>query len=160
MSAVLDRDRAVAEITVTGPDGDAPASMAGGYAQGAAFWPLAVARELDDLILDLRTNETEIGTWVFRTVGDASRVLADDALLLENAAADWLVNEIVALSQADAQAPRRDRRSLIALIEPGSCFAGLAARAGPGGRPVLHARRRLRGRRPGAPSPQRSPSAR
>ena len=71
VAAVLDRDRAVAEITVTGPSADPPASMADVYAQGASFWPLAVARELDDLILDLRTNETEIGTWVFRTRGDA-----------------------------------------------------------------------------------------
>ena len=82
VSATLDVDRAVAEITVTGPSSDAPASMDGVYAQGAAFWPLAVARELDDLILDLRTNETEIGTWVFKTAGDAARVLAHDELLL------------------------------------------------------------------------------
>jgi benzoyl-CoA-dihydrodiol lyase len=124
VSAVLDRDRAVAEITVTGPDSDAPASMAGVCAQGAAFWPLAVARELDDLILDLRTNETEIGTWVFRTVGDASRVLAYDALLLENAAADWLANEIVLYLKRTLKRLDVTSRSLIALIEPGSCFAG------------------------------------
>src|SRR5579863_5031631 len=95
VAAVLDRDRAVAEITVTGPSADAPASMADVYAQGASCWPLAVARELDDLILDLRTNETEIGTWVFRTAGDAARVLGYDALLLANAPDDWLANEIV-----------------------------------------------------------------
>ena len=82
VSAALDWDRAVAEITVTGPSTDAPASMDEEHAQGAAFWSLAVARELDDLILDLRTNETEIGTWVFRTAGDAARVLACDELLL------------------------------------------------------------------------------
>ena len=73
MSAVLDRDRAVAEITVPGPDADAPASMDEARAPGAAFWTLAMARELDDLILDLRTNEPEIGTWVLRTAGDAER---------------------------------------------------------------------------------------
>src|ERR1700749_2296377 len=80
VSAALDRDRAVAEITITGPSADAPLSMDEVYAQGAAFWSLAVARELDDLILDLRTNETEIGTWVLRTAGDAARVLACDEL--------------------------------------------------------------------------------
>src|SRR3984885_6670295 len=68
VSAALDRTRAVAEITVRAPDGDTPESMADVYAAGASFWPLAVARELDDLILDLRTNETEIGTWVLRTI--------------------------------------------------------------------------------------------
>jgi benzoyl-CoA-dihydrodiol lyase len=124
VSAVLDRDRAVAEITVTGPPADAPASMAGVYAAGAAFWTLAVARELDDLILDLRTNETEIGTWVLRTLGSAERVLTYDALLLENAATDWLANEIVLYLKRTLKRLDVTSRSLIALIEPGSCFAG------------------------------------
>jgi len=124
VSAVLDRDRAVAEITVTGPSAEAPSSMAGVYAQGAAFWPLAVARELDDLILDLRTNETEIGTWVFRTEGDPARVLAHDDLLLESAATDWLANEIVLYLKRTLKRLDVTSRSLIALIEPGSCFAG------------------------------------
>jgi benzoyl-CoA-dihydrodiol lyase len=124
VSASLDRDRAVAEITVTGPPADAPASMAGVYAQGAAFWPLAVARELDDLILDLRTNETEIGTWVFKTEGDAARVLAHDELLLANTDSDWLAREIVLYWKRTLKRLDVTSRSLIALIEPGSCFAG------------------------------------
>jgi benzoyl-CoA-dihydrodiol lyase len=124
VSAVLDRERAVAEITVTGPPADAPASMADVYAAGAAFWTLAVARELDDLILDLRTNETEIGTWVLRTAGSAERALGYDALLLENAATDWLANEIVLYLKRTLKRLDVTSRSLIALIEPGSCFAG------------------------------------
>ena len=124
VSAVIDRERAVAEITVAGPGADAPASMAGAYAQGAAFWPLAVARELDDLILDLRTNETEIGTWTLRTSGDAARVLAHDDLLLSAAATDWLANEIVLYWKRTLKRLDVTSRSLIALIEPGSCFAG------------------------------------
>jgi len=138
VSAALDRTRAVAEITVRAPDGDAPESMADVYAAGASFWPLAVARELDDLILDLRTNETEIGTWVLRTTGDAGsrarpdsrrptaseRVLAYDGLLLENAASDWLANEIVLYLKRTLKRLDVTSRSLIALIEPGSCFAG------------------------------------
>jgi benzoyl-CoA-dihydrodiol lyase len=124
VSASLDRDRAVAEITVTGPAADAPGSMAGIYAQGAACWPLAVARELDDLILDLRTNETEIGTWVFKTQGDAARVLAHDELLLANADSDWLAREIVLYWKRTLKRLDVTSRSLIALIEPGSCFAG------------------------------------
>ena len=124
VSAKLDRDRAVAEITVTGPAEDAPTSMAAVYQAGASFWPLAVARELDDLILDLRTNETEIGTWVLRTEGDSARVLAHDALLLDNTATDWLANEIVLYLKRTLKRLDVTSRSLIALIEPGSCFAG------------------------------------
>jgi benzoyl-CoA-dihydrodiol lyase len=124
VSAAIDRDRAIAEITVTGPSAGAPASMADIHAQGAAFWPLAVARELDDLILDLRTNEAEIGTWVLKTAGDASRVLAYDELLLANADSDWLAREIILYWKRTLKRLDVTSRSLIALIEPGSCFAG------------------------------------
>jgi benzoyl-CoA-dihydrodiol lyase len=124
VSAALDRTRSVAEITVRAPEEDPPRSMAGAYAAGAAFWPLAVARELDDLILDLRANETELGTWVLRTTGSAERVLAFDALLLDSAAADWLANEIVLYLKRTLKRLDVTSRSLIALIEPGSCFAG------------------------------------
>ncbi|MGH3291808.1 MAG: 2,3-epoxybenzoyl-CoA dihydrolase [Trebonia sp.] len=124
VSASIDRDRAVAEITVAGPSANPPASMDGVRAEGAAFWSLAVARELDDLILDLRTNETEVGTWVLRTTGDASRVLAHDELLLANADTDWLAREIVLYWKRTLKRLDVTSRSLIALIEPGSCFAG------------------------------------
>jgi benzoyl-CoA-dihydrodiol lyase len=124
VSARLDRDRAIAEITVAGPPAAAPSSMDGAYAQGAAFWPLAVARELDDLVLDLRTNETEIGTWVLKTTGDAARVLGYDELLLASAGSDWLANEVVLFWKRTLKRLDVTSRSLIALIEPGSCFAG------------------------------------
>jgi benzoyl-CoA-dihydrodiol lyase len=140
VSAELDRERGVAEITVLGPDTDAPFSLppvggnqpAAGRNQsaiaqvhelGASFWTLAMTRELDDLILDLRTNETEIGTWVFRTRGDAARVLAYDELLLASRE-DWLANEIVLYLKRTLKRLDVTSRSLIALIEPGSCFAG------------------------------------
>jgi benzoyl-CoA-dihydrodiol lyase len=87
------------------------------------FWTLAVARALDDLILDLRTNELELGTWVFRTEGDAARVLAHDELLLAHRD-DWLVNEIVHYLKRTLKRLDVTSRSLIALVEPGSCFAG------------------------------------
>ena len=122
--AALDRDRGVAEITVSGPDADAPASMDEVRALGDAFWTLAMTRELDDLILDLRTNEPEIGAWVLRTQGSAERVLAHDALLLASASTDWLANEIVLYLKRTLKRLDVTSRSLIALIEPGSCFAG------------------------------------
>jgi benzoyl-CoA-dihydrodiol lyase len=83
-----------------------------------------VARELDDLILDLRTNETEIGTWVFRTTGDAAKVLAHDELLLANAGTDWLANEVVLYVKRTLKRLDVTSRSLIALVDPGSCYAG------------------------------------
>jgi benzoyl-CoA-dihydrodiol lyase len=111
------------EVTVHGPADAAPESIAEVHRQGAAFWTLAVTRELDDLILDLRTNETELGTWVWRTRGDAERVLAHDALLLDNRD-DWLATEIVLYLKRTLKRLDVTSRSLIALIEPGSCFAG------------------------------------
>ncbi|MGY0489911.1 2,3-epoxybenzoyl-CoA dihydrolase [Streptomyces sp. WG-D5] len=121
--AALDRDRRVVEITLDGPRSDAPAGLAGLHRQGDASWPLALARELDDLVLDLRTNETELGTWVLRSRGDAARVLAHDALLLDHGD-DWLAREITLYLKRTLKRLDLSSRSLIALIEPGSCFAG------------------------------------
>src|SRR4029453_7735356 len=87
------RRRGLAEITVAAPEAAPPADAAGVPAQGAQFWPLAVARELDALILHLRVNEDEIGVWVLRTTGSADLVEAYDRLL-EQHAAHWLVREI------------------------------------------------------------------
>ncbi len=121
--AALDRERRCVDITLRGPDADAPAEVGGIHEQGANFWTLALTRELDDLILDLRTNETELGTWVFRTIGDPQRVLGYDALLMGHRD-DWLVNEIVLYLKRTLKRLDVTSRSLIALIEPGSCFAG------------------------------------
>ncbi len=123
VSAALDRERGVAEITVRGPE-TAAISLDDLHALGAAFWTLAMTRELDDLILDLRTNEPEIGTWVLGTQGDAELVLACDALLLDHAATDWLASEIVLYLKRTLKRLDVTSRSLIALVEPGSCFAG------------------------------------
>ena len=123
VTARLDRARAVAEITVRGPAGDAPADIAGAHTQGDGFWPLALTRELDDLILDLRTNELELGSWVLRTSGDPARVLGYDRLLLDHRD-DWLANEIIQYLKRTLKRLDVTSRSIIALIEPGSCFAG------------------------------------
>jgi benzoyl-CoA-dihydrodiol lyase len=122
VTAALDRAAGTATITVAGPEQDPPDADSIGSA-GVTFWPLAMTRELDDLILDLRTNEPELGTWVLKTAGDPGRVLAYDRLLLEHAG-DWLVNEIVGYLKRTLKRLDVTSRSLIALIEPGSCFAG------------------------------------
>ncbi len=123
VSAQLRRDTGSVHITVRGPRDDAPAGMAAATRQGAGFWPLAVTRELDDLILDLRTNENEIGTWVFRAEGDATRVLAYDELLLSSKD-DWFANEVLHYIKRTLRRLDVTSRSLLAVIEPGSCFAG------------------------------------
>ncbi|TDC49763.1 benzoyl-CoA-dihydrodiol lyase [Actinomadura sp. KC345] len=122
VSADLDRDAGTVEITVTGPD-SAPEGFDDVHRQGADFWTLAMTRELDDLILDLRTNEPDLGTWIFRTAGDAGNVLAHDRLLLGHAG-DWLANEILHYLKRTLKRLDVTSRSLIALIEPGGCFAG------------------------------------
>ena len=123
VSSRLDRDAGSVEITVRGPASDPPADMAEATVQGTDFWPLAVTRELDDLILDLRTNETELGTWVFRTDGDPVKVLAYDDFLLANTG-DWFANEVLHYLKRTLRRLDVTSRSLIAVIEPGSCFAG------------------------------------
>ncbi|MGI8678615.1 MAG: 2,3-epoxybenzoyl-CoA dihydrolase [Jatrophihabitans sp.] len=123
VSVALDRDARTATITVAAPSDDPPADVAGIHEQGAQFWTLAVARELDDAILDLRTNELELGTWLLKTTGSATRVLAYDDLLLANPE-DWLVNEIVHYLKRTLKRLDVTSRSLVALIEPGSAFAG------------------------------------
>ena len=123
LTCTVDRGRGVAEITVAGPEAPPPADLAGLQAQGAGFWPLALARELDDLILHLRTNEEEIGLWVFRTTGNADLVAAYDRLLAEHQA-DWLVREIRLLWRRVLKRLDVSSRSVFALVEPGSCFAG------------------------------------
>ena len=93
------------------------------HIQGDIFWPLALSRQLDDAILHLRLNESEIGTWVFRTRGDGALVAAYDRLMLENSS-DWLVKEIILYLKRTLKRLDVSSRSLITLIEPGSCFIG------------------------------------
>ncbi|HET7875707.1 MAG TPA: 2,3-epoxybenzoyl-CoA dihydrolase [Methylomirabilota bacterium] len=119
----IDRKRGLAGITVRGPHSAPPAGLEELHAEAAAFWPLALVRELDDLILHLRTNEEEIGLWVFRTEGSADLVQAYDRLLEVHAGA-WLVREIRLYVKRVLKRLDVSSRSLFALIEPGSCFAG------------------------------------
>ncbi|MEK6666867.1 MAG: enoyl-CoA hydratase-related protein, partial [candidate division NC10 bacterium] len=119
----IDRDRRVADVTVAGPAGPPPTTLQGIHALGCAFWPLALARELDDLILHLRTNEEEIGIWVFRTAGSADLVEAYDRLLAAHRGG-WLAREIRLYWKRTFKRLDVSSRSIFVLIEPGSCFAG------------------------------------
>jgi benzoyl-CoA-dihydrodiol lyase len=122
--AGFDREAGAVEITVAGPTEPAPADLAEVRARGAEGWLLAVLRELDDLILRLRTNENELGTWIIRTEGDPAAVLAHERVVFEPAADDWLGNEIRHYAKRVLKRLDVTSRSLLALIEPGSCWAG------------------------------------
>jgi benzoyl-CoA-dihydrodiol lyase len=119
----IDRAKRVATWTVRGPQGAQPRGIDAIFAAGASWWPLQVARELDDAILHLRTNELDIGTWVFKTEGDAQAVLAADADLQAHAD-HWFVRETAGMLRRTLARLDVTSRSLFAFIEPGSCFAG------------------------------------
>ncbi len=126
LSVELKRGERLATITVRGPDAAPPTSAEDMVAQGSGFWPLRVARELDDAVLDIRVNEFETAAIVFKSSGDAAQVLAYDAFL--DAHKDhWLAREIRSLWKRVLKRIDLTSRSLIALVEPGSCFAGTLA---------------------------------
>ena len=119
----IDRARRVATWTVKAPSGAQPTDVAGIEAAGSAWYPLVLARELEDAILSMRTNELEIGTWLIKTQGDAAAVQAMDATLLAHRD-HWLVRETTGLLRRTLSRLDVSSRSLFALIEAGSCFAG------------------------------------
>jgi benzoyl-CoA-dihydrodiol lyase len=119
----IDRAKRTATWTVKGPQGTQPNTVAEIEAAGAAWYPLQMARELEDAILSMRTNELEIGTWLIKTEGDGAAVLAMDAVLAAHAN-HWLVRETTGLLRRTFSRLDVSSRSLFALIEPGSCFAG------------------------------------
>ncbi len=123
ISVKIDRDGLTAEITVHGPEKEPEQDATAIYAAGVDFWPLTFAREFDDLILHLRTNENEITTWVFKTEGNADFVAAADQALIGNAD-DWLVHEITLYLKRTFKRLDVSSRSVITLVEPGSCFTG------------------------------------
>jgi benzoyl-CoA-dihydrodiol lyase len=122
----IDRTRGLASVTVRGPSQSVPASIEAAHALGDKFWPLTVARELEDAILHLRANEQSIGVLLFRTDGNAQAVLDHDAFLAK-ANGDWLMREIRHYLKRVLKRVDVTPRSIIALIEPGSCFAGTLA---------------------------------
>ena len=119
----IDRELAAATFTIQGPGESAPATPEAIRQAGASWWPLAVTRALDDAILHLRLNEGDIGTWVFRSEGEhASVETAERALIAQSD--DWLVREVLLYWKRTLKRLEVSSRSVMALVEPGSCFAG------------------------------------
>ncbi len=126
VSVKLDRAARTATITVKAPANNQPSDIAGIEAAGVHWWPLQMGRELDDAILHLRTNEIDIGTWLLKTEGDAAKVLACDKTLIAHQS-HWLVREVTGLLRRTFARIDVSSRSLFALIDEGSCFAGTLA---------------------------------
>src|SRR6476659_6706938 len=122
----IDRAARIATISIKAPEAAPPADIDGLIAQGASFWPLQVARELDDAILHLRINELEIAMLLFKSHGDPANIVAHDAFLEANKA-HWLVNEIRQYWKRVLKRIDVTSRTLVALVEPGSCFVGTLA---------------------------------
>jgi benzoyl-CoA-dihydrodiol lyase len=126
VEVTYNRDLGAATIVVRGPEGNQPATAQQIEAAGAAWWPLRACRELDDALLHLRFNEPELGTWILKTEGDPAAVLAVEDTLSEQAK-HWLVSEIRAYWTRTLKRLDVSARTLVALVEPGSCFAGILA---------------------------------
>ena len=126
VSVDIDRAARTATISIKAPDTAAPADIDGMITQGASFWPLQVARELDDAILHLRINELEVALLVFKSHGDGANVLSYDAFLDVNKA-HWLVNEVRQFFKRVLKRIDVTSRTLVTLVEPGSCFVGTLA---------------------------------
>jgi len=126
LSVELDRAARLATVTLRAPQAAPPASAEAMVEEGARFWPLALARELDDAVLDIRVNELDVAAIVFKSAGDPARVLAYDDYL-DAHSGHWLAREIRGLWRRVLKRVDLTSRSLVALIEPGSCFAGTLA---------------------------------
>jgi benzoyl-CoA-dihydrodiol lyase len=126
LAVAFDRERRIATITLRGPTAPPPASAEAMAALGAAFWPLALARDLDDAILHIRLNEFDVAAIVFKSSGDPGEVIAYEQFLDANRD-HWLAREIRHLWKRVLKRVDLTSRSLVTLVEPGSCFAGTLA---------------------------------
>jgi benzoyl-CoA-dihydrodiol lyase len=126
VSVAIDRSTGTATITVAAPEGDQPTTGAELAEAGSDAWLLKAARELDDAILHLRFNETAVGTWAFKTTGSADALLAAEELLAADAD-HWLVREVRLFWARTLKRLDLSARTLVAVVDPGSCFSGLLA---------------------------------
>jgi benzoyl-CoA-dihydrodiol lyase len=124
VEVTFDRAARTATLTVRAPEGKQPSTVEEVHAAGDTWWPLHMARELDDAILMLRTNELELGLWLIKTTGSIDAVLAADAVMLEHRS-DWLVRETIGLLRRTLARLDVSSRSMYAILEPGSCFGGV-----------------------------------
>jgi len=123
VDVTVDRAARTATFTLFSPDTAQPTTLGDIHAAGAAWWPLAVARELDDAILMLRTNEPDLGLWLLKTAGDGDAVLKVDEMLRGHGS-DWLVRETIGLLRRTFARLDVSSRTLFAIIDEDSCFAG------------------------------------
>jgi benzoyl-CoA-dihydrodiol lyase len=123
LDAQVNREARTVTLTVRAPESVTSLSLDGSIAAGASWWPLQMARELDDAILGLRTNEAELGLWILKTSGNPQAVLAIDEFILANRA-NWFVREVLGMVRRTFARLDVSSRSLFALVEPDSCFAG------------------------------------
>ena len=123
VDVIFDRDARTATITVRAPETVSEDTIEKVLAAGASWWPLQMARELDDAILSLRTNELELGLWIFKTAGNPNAVLAYDKFILANDG-NWFVREVLGMLRRTFARLDVTSRSMFAIVEPSSCFAG------------------------------------
>lgn len=123
VSVELDRPGRTATLTIRGPQPTSPQTIGEIISAGASWWPLQMARELDDAILTLRTNELDLGIWILKTDGDAGKVQEMDALIMQQRA-HWFVREVIGMLRRTLARLEVSSRSMFAIVEPGSCFAG------------------------------------
>ncbi|MGO9591230.1 MAG: 2,3-epoxybenzoyl-CoA dihydrolase [Candidatus Acidiferrales bacterium] len=123
VDVALDPQRRTATLTVKAPESGGAATVDEILAAGAGWWPLQMSRELDDAILSLRINQLELGLWIFRTEGDWKNVLDVDSVLFSNRG-NWFVREVIGMMRRTLGRVDVTSRSIYALVEPGSCFAG------------------------------------
>ena len=140
VDVALDPQRRTATLTVRAPESAGPASIDEIMAAGAGWWPLQMSRELDDAILSLRINQLELGLWIFRAEGDRKNVLDIDSVLVSNRD-HWFVREVIGMMRRTFARIDVTSRSLYALIEPATCFAGSLLELALAADRVLHARR-------------------
>jgi benzoyl-CoA-dihydrodiol lyase len=123
VNAEFNREARTVTLTVTGPESAENTTVESAVAAGAAWWPLQMARELDDAILSLRTSEADLGLWIMKTAGNAETVSKMDEFILANQA-NWFVREVLGMMRRTFARLDVSSRSMFALVEPGSCFAG------------------------------------
>jgi benzoyl-CoA-dihydrodiol lyase len=123
VDAKLDREARTVTLTVHAPESGEPITLNAALAAGAQWWPLQMARELDDAILGLRTSEADLGLWILKTAGSAEAVVKMDEFILANQG-NWFVREVLGMMRRTFARLDVTSRSMFALVEPGSCFAG------------------------------------